>query len=67
MSRIKINELEPNKSQLKDLNDFETIKIIGGYDEESESSRDKIQRAMLEAITRSDKSRGCQTTTFSKI
>ena len=58
MSKIKINQLQVNKSQLKDLKDFETIKIIGGYDEENnESSRDIIQKAMTEAVTRSDMSR----------
>jgi|GEM_PF-4965794 len=57
MSKIKINELEVNKSRLEDLNDLETIIIIGGYDEETESSRDMIQRAMQEAVMRSDMSR----------
>ena len=57
MSKIKISELEPNKSQLKELQDLETMAIIGGYDEESESSRDLIQKAMREAVTRSDMSR----------
>ena len=67
MSRIKITELEPNKSQLKELNDLETIRIVGGYDEESESSRDMIQRAMQEAVTRSDMSLNCKPATFGKI
>ena len=57
MSKIKINELSVNKSQLKELNDVETVIVIGGYDEEAESSRDMIQRAMQEAVTRSDMSR----------
>ena len=70
MSRIKITQLQPNESQLQDLNDFETIKIIGGYDdEESESSSDMIQRAMQEAVTRSDMSLNSKPTptAFSKI
>ena len=57
MAKIKINELEVNKSQLKDLSDIETITVIGGYDdEETKSSRDMIQRAMQAAVNRSDMS-----------
>jgi len=54
MSKIKISELRPIESDLKELNDLETASIIGGYDEEAESSQDIIQRAMQEAVMRSD-------------
>ena len=54
MSKIKISELKPVKSDLKELNDLETASIIGGHDEEAESSQDIIQRAMQEAVMRSD-------------
>ncbi|MDJ0594026.1 MAG: hypothetical protein QNJ72_29275 [Pleurocapsa sp. MO_226.B13] len=58
MSKIKFYELEVNSSELKELNDLETLSVIGGYDdEEAESTRDIIQRAMKEAVTRSDMSR----------
>ena len=62
MSRIKLYELEANKSQLKELNDTETINVIGGYDEETESTRDVIQKAMIEAVTRSDMLRNSKPT-----
>ena len=54
MSKIKISELRPIESDLKELNDLETANIIGGYDEEAESSQDIIQRAMQEAVMRRD-------------
>ncbi len=62
MSKIKFYELEVNSSELKELNDLETVSVIGGYDEEEvESTRDIIQRAMKEAVTRSDMSRNGNT------
>ena len=55
MSKIKLYKLQANNSQLKELSDMETINVIGGYDnEETESTRDVIQKAMIEAVTRSD-------------
>ncbi len=57
MAKITINELKVNQSQIQDLSDIETVTVIGGYDEEeTESSRDMIQRAMKEAVMRSDMS-----------
>lgn len=54
MSKIQILELKPNNSDLKELNIIETAKIVGGYDSEAESSKDIIQKAMQEAVMRSD-------------
>ncbi|MCC0179439.1 hypothetical protein I4641_20975 [Waterburya agarophytonicola K14] len=54
MSKIKIYQLKQTNSHLKELNAFETTKIVGGYDEETESSQDIIQKAMQEAVMRSD-------------
>ena len=54
MSKIQILELKPNNCDLTELNIIETAKIIGGYDSETESSKDIIQKAMQEAVIRSD-------------
>lgn len=54
MSKIKFFELKPNTSQLKELNDLELANIVGGYDKEAESSKEVIQKAMEEAVMRSD-------------
>ena len=56
MSKIKINDLKSTstKSQLQELSDLETANIIGGYDEEEQSSRNIIQKAMEQAVMRSD-------------
>lgn len=54
MSKIKFYELEVSNSQLRELNDLESISVIGGYDGETQSSQETIQRAMQEAVTRSD-------------
>ena len=56
MSKIKINELKVNstKSQFQELSDLETANIIGGCDQEEQSSRKIIQKAMQEAVMRSD-------------
>ena len=56
MAKIRIEELEVEKSTLKVLNEVEAIYVIGGHDEEAESSRDIIQKAMQEAVSRSDMS-----------
>lgn len=54
MSKIKIYDLEANNSELKELNYLEAVNITGGSDEEAESSQDIIQKAMEEAVMRSD-------------
>ena len=54
MSKIKILQLKPDSSHLKELNIIETANIIGGYNREAHSSRDIIQKAMQEAVIRSD-------------
>ena len=54
MSKIQILELKQNNSDLKELNIIETVNIIGGYNNEAESSRDIIHKAMQEAVMRSD-------------
>lgn len=58
MSIIKIKELKANstKSQLQELSDLETANIIGGCDEEEKSARNIIQKAMEQAVIRSDAS-----------
>ena len=54
MSKIKILELQPNNSHLKELNIIETANIIGGYNSKAYSSQDIIKKAMQEAVIRSD-------------
>ena len=57
MSKIKILELKPNNSHLKELNIIEAANIVGGYTRETRSSKDIIQKAMQEAVIRSDMSK----------
>lgn len=54
MSKIKIYELKVSDSEFTELNRLETVNIVGGCDEESESSQEIIQKAMQEAVNRSD-------------
>jgi hypothetical protein len=52
MSKIQIKQLNINQSELKELGDRETRKIIGG--DSKISSDEMIQIAMQKALNRSD-------------
>lgn len=57
MSKIQINELDKNNSELKELGDWETNNIIGGYKELPDMkvpSREVIQKAMKDSLMRID-------------
>jgi hypothetical protein len=52
MSKIQIKQLKIDQSELKELNDKEARRIVGG--EGKISSKEMIQIAMQKALTRSD-------------
>lgn len=52
MAKIKIDQLEVNNSELKDLNYWETQQIVGGLTQIS--GKDRLNQAIKDALTRRD-------------